>query len=254
MLSFSGSRVSMFLLMALITGGIAVTIFGVAQRIFGWLPALLLGTIVILLPEVQGYTAMVMADNLVALLDLSAAVCFARFLDPQSARSSWRFGACAALSILCKGNGIALVLLPVLALLLTRRWELLKARAFWYPAIVVLVFAGPWQYYSSSRLAGILSSRRVGADFAWAYARGVVHLAGPAIFALALMGIWAILFRPATGERREGTPAPNGFWVAMASLLAAGVVFPIVTPSTRPPSRLLISIPAPLLPFPAPRR
>src|SRR5258708_16818826 len=42
MLLFSRSRVSILLLMALITAGISVTIFSRAPRSFGWLPGLLL--------------------------------------------------------------------------------------------------------------------------------------------------------------------------------------------------------------------
>jgi hypothetical protein len=53
-------------------------------------------------------------------------------------------GARAALAVLTKGNGLFLALVPLLSLLLGRRWHVLRSRALWSATAAVLLVAGPW--------------------------------------------------------------------------------------------------------------
>ena len=82
------------------------------------------------LPLVQMYSNMVMAEMLSALLMFGAAVCFARYMDAEQPRGQWRaaiaFGLAAGLAIMTKGTGLALALVPVLAILLTGRYGCLN--------------------------------------------------------------------------------------------------------------------------------
>lgn len=104
----------------------------------------LLGALVIWLPLVRTYTAIVMSDLLLVILILEATRAFGRFLEKQRWRDSWAFGIFAALAILTKGSGLLLALVPPLAIALTGRWKLIKSPRLWVAPIPVVVLALPW--------------------------------------------------------------------------------------------------------------
>jgi len=41
-----------------------------------------------------------------------------------------------------------MALMPLLVVALTRRWEVVRWRLFWLPAVVVTVMAGPWTVFT----------------------------------------------------------------------------------------------------------
>lgn len=104
----------------------------------------LLGALVIWLPLVRTYTAIVMSDLLLVILILEATRAFGRFLEKERWRDSWAFGIFAALAILTKGSGLLLALVPPLAIALTGRWRLIKSPRLWVAPVPVVVLALPW--------------------------------------------------------------------------------------------------------------
>jgi hypothetical protein len=155
---FSPARVSVLFLMALITAAIATSIFLVLRRQYPMVGAFAGGALFVILPLVQASTQAVMADSLVALLDFWAMIFLLSFLEHERTRDAVLFGICAALSMATKANGVALILMPLFALLITRRYHLLRARGPYYAAAVVLVLGVPWQvlsYYLIQHAQGV---------------------------------------------------------------------------------------------------
>ena len=243
MLPFSPSRTSVMLLMALITAALAFTLARVVGREFGPYAALASGLLLVSVYVVQVYGAMVMADPLCALMELWALLSFGRYLDSQRRRDAIWFGVFACLSILTKGNGMALVLLPPLALILTRRFALVKSRDFWIPAVMVLAIAGPWQYFSSRMLYGIGDRRYASWSIASAYFPMFLDILGPWLLPFALAGFYDRVIRPFPARKVEGR------WAAAAAMPVAFWVFHAVVPSAAAETRYTAAVVAPILMF-----
>jgi dolichyl-phosphate-mannose-protein mannosyltransferase len=144
-LVFTPARASVLLLMAALAAALALVFFETLRPRFG-VTALVGALALLALPLVQSYYAMVMAETLSALLMFGAAVLFGKFLDDENPRDAIGFALCASLAILTKGTGLALALVPPLAILFTRKFSLLKNRWLWIAAAIVLVLAGPWTF------------------------------------------------------------------------------------------------------------
>ena len=147
-LLFSSSKVSIMLLMALITALIGTSIYWILRRQYSALGAFGGGALFVVSPLVQASTDAVMADSLVALLDCWAMIFMIRYLEDEQTRDAVLVGFCAGLSMATKANGVALVLLPIFAVLITRRFHLLRTRGMYYAGLVVLVLGVPWQVLS----------------------------------------------------------------------------------------------------------
>jgi hypothetical protein len=240
MLVFPPSRITALVLMALITALTAFFLYGALQDEVGAPLALLAAMMFIAIPNVQTYTAMIMADGMVALMDFLAAMAFARYLDTENWKYSGLFGVFATLSILTKGNGVALVFLPLFAMIFARKLGLLKRGSLWVSAIPLILVAAPWQIYSARMLAGIVD-RQPG----WYYLPGltahVVTVLGIALIPLIAIGAYDKLI----ANRRTA----NGKWPAAAALICAFWLFHWVIPSVGTEPRYLIAVTPPMLMF-----
>lgn len=143
-LVFSPGKVSVLSLMALIAAVTGSSIYYLLSRKHGRQLAFAGAALFVLAPLVQVSTSAVMADSLVALLDLWAMIWLVRYLEGERTRDAVLFGVFTALSMATKANGVALVLLPVLAVPLTRSWHLVRVRGLYYAAAIVMVFGAPW--------------------------------------------------------------------------------------------------------------
>ncbi len=240
MLVFPPSHISVLVLMAIISATTATVLYAVAASEFGTLMALFGAFLFVVLPNVQTYTGMVMADGLVALMDLCATIAFARYLDRERWQDSLWFGIFACLSILTKGNGVALVLLPVFAILVSRRFSLILRRSVWVALIPIGLIAVPWQYFSSKMLQGILQSKP-GWTFLPAYTIGVITVLGVALIPVVALGIYDRLIAT---KRRE-----NAIWVCSAALICAVWLFHVIVPSPGLEPRYLIALTPPMILF-----
>jgi hypothetical protein len=241
-LVFPPSRITILLLMALITAATAALLYGALVDEFGMALALMAALLFIATPAVQHYTGMVMADGLVALLDFCAAMAFGRYLNTQKSKHVLLFAAFVCLSILTKGNGVALVLLPLFAILFTRQFGILKKRSLWIAAGIIVCIAGPWQYYSAKALLGI-ADRHAGWTFFFGYARTILHLVGLALSPVIAVGVWDRLIVPAWQRSLDGK------WAAAGALLCSVWAFHSLIPAEGVELRYLIAVVPPILLF-----
>ena len=181
------------------------------------------------LPLVQRLSGMVMTELPLALLCTGAVLAGARLLEKGDLRSGIAFGAWSTAAILTKGNALALAAVPALGVLLARRLDLLRTRAFWTPALLVVLLCGPWYALTTGYQA---SSWDGGASPHWGYTRaatpiylgGLVQgLGGVGVAVLALAG----LLLPA----REGSPA-RAFRAASGAFVLGLLALLVVLPSS----------------------
>lgn len=144
MILFSVSRWSMMLFMATAAILIVVCLATWLYKEFGWAEAIAGSVLLVSAPLVQEYTRMVMAELPVALFMIAAVFSFAHYLRTENWKSSLLFALCASLAIMTKQTGLALALLPLLAVLFTGRFGVLLRFSFWLPALVVAVLCAPW--------------------------------------------------------------------------------------------------------------
>ncbi len=156
-LLFTPAKASVLLLQGLLTAILATSLYWLLRRQYTFSAALAGGALYVFLPMVQRSTQAVMADGLVALLVFWAMVFFIEYLKSGSTRDGVWFGVFSALSMATKVNGLALLLLPAIALLLTRRWYLIRRPAMYLAASIILLFGIPWQIiaYSFIRHMGV---------------------------------------------------------------------------------------------------
>ena len=116
-----------------------------AGRDFLTNPAAIAAAVVFcLLPLTRTYTAVVMADMLLVIFCLGAVMAFGKFLEHGRPRDSLWFGLLAAAAILTKGSGLFLALIPPIAIVLSRKFSLLRKWQLWIAPAPVLLFALPW--------------------------------------------------------------------------------------------------------------
>jgi hypothetical protein len=240
---FSPSRSSVLILMALIAAALAFTLARVIGGEFGWVAGVCAGMTLLATRCVQTYTAMVMADNLCALMDFWAIIWLGRYFRTERRRDAVLFAAFAILAVLTKGNGIALALAPPIAMLITRRFRLLKTLNFWLPAGLVVAIAGPWQYVSSRFLSGIGEVRHVSWSIGAAYVPMIVQILGPWLLPFVLVGIYDRIISPFAARAVEGR------WAAAAAMIPAFWLFHWLVPSSSAELRYVAALAAPVLMF-----
>jgi hypothetical protein len=192
----------------------------------------------ILLPLSQDLACLVMSDSLLSCGLLLSTWQFARFMEKPTALRSLSFGALAAATILTKGSGVALALVPVGCIVLLHRWSLLSNWRLWLGALPVLLTAVPWilgtMHITQEGMSGIpvRDYIPIAAEF---YAGAANYCFGPALLIVAAVGA-CLAFR------RGLTPLP----VALGVLFVAVVLLYLVSP-TGTSSRYLLPLAPPLL-------
>ena len=142
-LVFPVSRLSLMLLMAvLITVSGLLLQQAVAQE-HGAVAGLVAACFLVSIPEVQLSADRVMAEAPVALFSLAALIWFARYLRTERWRDAAGFAAFSAAAILTKGVALALAAVPLVSVMATRRFSLLRKASFWMPAVAVAVICAP---------------------------------------------------------------------------------------------------------------
>lgn len=242
-LIFPPSGYSVLVLMALITGAVGALIYHLSRRQFGEWGAMLLGAGFVALPVVQEDTGAVMSESLLALTGLLAAAAFGRFLESDSWKDSVAFGAWTLATIFVKGNGWALVLLPPIAIVLSKRWRVLLGWKIWAGAAVVLLIV-PWQLFTlrwasagwnNSGLHFIVNA-------APAFLSLLAHSPGIVVAALAVLGMGVTCVVPWV---RAGKI--SGFWAAMTAMVAATWAFHTLVPAGIDERKMILGLPELLL-------
>ena len=152
------SRSEVLLFVALIAAVLAATIFAVVRPFLGVTGAFFSALLFLLMPDVLLGTSMVMTDTAVALLSFWSVLALARFFDSGRYQDSILFGFLASCTMMTKYSGAYLALVPVLGVLIGRRWDLLRRPSFWLIPVTVAVLCAPWALYTRQyATAGIAS-------------------------------------------------------------------------------------------------
>lgn len=157
-LAFGVGRVQALIIVAAANAGTAWLLFHLLRRRLGVVAAFCAGILYLSLPEVQRWTCAVMVDGMVALFSLAAAVFVIRYLEREHWVDSLGFAICAAGAILTKYSGAYISVLAFAAIIILRRWSLLRKPSFLVQPLLILAIAGPWVYwtrhYTSTGLLG----------------------------------------------------------------------------------------------------
>ncbi len=245
-LVFHVSRASVLWLMALITALISATLYSVVRKFFGMWAGIAAGLLFQCLPVVSTQTEQVMADLLVTLFGLWAALAFADFVREGRRRDLFRFALLTTLAIFTKNSGVYLVLVAPLALFLTKSLRRLLSPWFWLAAALVGLPAGVWFAFSRKYVTGTwveqpslgFFSRAVGTN-----ALMLVSIFGIAFSALVCAGLFRKVLRPLL---LHGAADP--FWAVMSSVAAGVYLAECVLSAGLEPRFLVPAIPA-LIPF-----
>ena len=234
---FGASRVSLMLLMSLITAAVATLVFFALRPRGGAAIALLGASFFLAMPMVIDLGGSVMTEIPVALLVLAAALCFARYLETESARWSVAFGFLAAGAILTKGNGLALMFLPPLAMALHRRkWHLLRRWSLWAPALVVALCCAPWYAFT----VGMVKNNWAG-SFGIPYIRNALAHYLPWMLSMTGIGVLLVALGGVLLPRaREDRP----FWACIVALPVSVLLLHTLIPSSIEERHLAVAAPA----------
>jgi hypothetical protein len=168
----------------------AMVAWACAERV-GRIAAVMVSAALLLLPLSVEQSLAFGLDAPVAMAMLFSGMAFWRFLENGSNASLLGFTFAATVGLLTKGNALALYLFVPLALILTRRFDVLRNWRVWTAATVVSFVAIPWYVYSY-RLASQGFRAKWGIDFtASALTSNIIFLVstcGPVILVFAAWG------------------------------------------------------------------
>ena len=227
---FPATHVSALLMMTLVTAALATTLYCCLNKRFGWASALLAAVLFVIVPLTQAIDSLIMTGTLVSLLSILATLAFARFLKLQTASSSLLFAIIASAAILTRGSAFSLALVPVIAIILTHRQELLYSWRLWISVIPVSLFCLPWYFatreYMTGTWAGAAGFIEYEFDSFVLYGAAYFTHFGPALLIPALIGFHSTVIKP---WKNDGvTP----FWASLTALLIATIIFHLSVPAS----------------------
>ena len=228
-LPFGVSRTSILILMAMLAGGVGVLMYRILRPEFGAFAGFAGLLLWLCAPLVRTFYGMVMAEMLSTFMMLSATMFWGRYLDEGRTRDAVWFGLLAAIAILTKGTGLALVLMVVISILLAKKWSVLRRSGPWIAAGLVAFIAGPWTWYfrKAGTQVGGWADNSGGSSLSFTlealpyYARHLSLATGFAVVAFALLGIYARVIR---------RDSRSGRWTAIASLVFGVFIFQCLIP------------------------
>ncbi len=220
---FLPSRATAFLLEALITGLLGALLAARAARLFGIWFGVMAGVCFVFMPVVRLFTGMIMADTLMALIAFAAMLAFAAYAEKGGYGRAALFGLLCGLALMTKSNAAALAFLPLVALILLRKYRMLVAPATLLAAAVALAIAIPCQLLVVHFWTGAVSPYKFSVGFFLEMLR--VHLAmyvrlpGFVLFPLAIVGAVHRVVLPYWSRTIEP------LWASAAALVAAMFLF-----------------------------
>jgi hypothetical protein len=228
MLVAGTSRTAMLIFVAACAAATASVIYLVGRRLLGRWAGWFGGVLFLALPLTQQSSAQLMTEHLVTLLMLVSVLQFARFVRTAGARDALASGTLATLAILTRGSAWALIAVPPLVILLTRRVRLWRTAHLWQSAVLLLAICVPW-YVFSSRMWTADGSWIEGSRYFWlwaltGYSVVIAKALGVVIMAFLGVGLWHTVIRP---WRTGADPT----WAALAALVLATVMMHTVTPT-----------------------
>lgn len=240
-LLFSPARTSIILLMALLTALLATVLYSVLRTEFGVMAGVAGGLLLVSSPLVQSYYGMVMAEMPAALLIFLATIAFGKYLETERWQYAIVFGLLASLAILTKGSAFCLALLPLMAIIVSRRFYLIKRPSFWYPAIAVALLCGPWYFFTRHMaVEGFLY--RWGPEYTSLavpyFFRELLKAVGFGLSVLAAVGFFVTIIKPPSGVRISGK------WAAAGGLLFSVIILQSLVPAGLDDRFVIPAVPA----------
>ena len=148
------SRTTIMIFVAACAAANAFVIYWSGRRLLGPWAGWFGGALFLALPLTQESSAQLMTEHLVTLLMLLSVLQFAKFVQSDRASDALMFGTLATVAILTRGSAWALIAVPPLVILLTRRVRMLRSVRLWQAAIPVLLICVPWYLLTSAIWTG----------------------------------------------------------------------------------------------------
>jgi putative flippase GtrA len=239
MLAAGVGRVQVLLIPAVCAAGTGWLVFGFVRRRAGIVAGFCAGALYLSLPPVQRWMCAVMVDHMTAFLCLAVAACLLRYLKQPALGNGVLCAAACGCAILSKYSAAYTPALPFLAVLVLRRFELLRKPSLLVQPLVVALMVGPWAIWSR-RLAfyGLPSEREaLTLTRAASFLLETLRMFPPVLMGAIVLGLIALLLRPKAW--REDL-------VVLGLLFAGHLAFLFVSP-VGPEHRYLLVLAAVLL-------
>jgi hypothetical protein len=193
------------------------------------------------LPLALEAQAFFMLDQPLAACTLAAAIAWLAYTAKQTLTRIMLFAGLAALSILIKGNGWLIVLVPAFHIALTGRWTLLRPLRLYAGAAAGAALVGPW-YAATAGISADGFNHRPGIAYAAeAVAANVTALAGN----VGLLGLMlAALGAGAAFRRRRQAEAAWAVAALCLSLILATMALQSIVPVDLDPRYMAPALPA----------
>lgn len=241
MILFGGSRSSVMLLMALFTMASAIVIASWFAKVFGNITALGCGLLWVGLPIIQEQTSMVMAEMLFAAVTLSALYTLKLYIDKPDSVRAIEYGTLALASIMTKGNGWLLVPALFFALIFAKKLRMLLSSSMLVAAGMIAI-AVPAQLLTFQSVVSALPQQLGFSYSAQSFAGFLitsVHVAGPVVLLLAVIGLVKDVLVPLTRGLAASSSAAT-----MAGLLCGFFLLHCIVPAGVEARKLIVVLPA----------
>ena len=240
MLIFGVSRTSVLCLMLTTTALLGATLYSVVSRTLGsWLAGLAAAVLLVCIPLVQSFSGVLMSDMLVALLSFWAVLTWARYMESPSWGLGIAFALFSAATILTKGNGFALALVPPVAMVVCRRWDLLKRPSLYGSAILILLASAPWSVITSGLVVPTWQYQLTPgfvATASWFLWSNLLRAPGVVVSVFGLVGVAVKVIEPLRSRRVEP------LWGAAFAQIVAVWTFHAMVPAGLEQRYLLASL------------
>jgi len=241
MLLFSVSRTSTMIMSAFLAAALAGTpVFLASRYVSPWI-ATAGGVCLVCLSLVQEIAREVSPEFMVGLFVLLASAAYAKYLETERWQHAVGFGLLVSAAGLTKGTGFVLALLPIFAIVLTRRFRLLRTTAYWIPLPIVLGLTGPWYLFApnANHESALSTEELLMNGNTRTFFRTPAELItgfGLILSLLVLAGFVTILIQCA---RRK---PPAALWVVMAALVPSFWIFRTFIGPARPHKNWIVLI------------
>lgn len=243
---FSAARGSVRLEIACTTALLGFGVFREGRKFFRAPLALAGALLTVCLPLVQTYSDEEMSETLLTLMCFWSVIYFARYIRSEKLRDNFLFALFFSLAVLTKGNGWLLAAVPPVALVLTRRFSLLRRNSFWLPLVFIAAVCLPWQILTM-RMAergwegGSHPNLRYTVSALLEFVRLFPQILGPVLLGLMLVGIGVCVLLPYLQRTIRAE------WATLSALLLAVWVFHSIIPAGVEDRKLIIAVPAMVL-------
>jgi hypothetical protein len=200
-LLFGPGRLAVLLLSALFASGSAALILSVVRREAGWLAGFCGGVLFLALPEVQRQVCTVMVDLPVTLGVLAATLFGARYLASGRWQDSVAFSILAAAACLTKFSAAYVCVVPLLGIIVLRRWPLLRSSVFWMQPAIIAALVSPWLFFTGPLFLQLLRLDFVRERYSAvvrieSFLKALAHSMPWPVWLLVGIGLSAWIFRP----------------------------------------------------------